>query len=376
MPASTQLKERSAAGQANGAFGSRRRQHTKPAATNRSPATPIRSLLSRGTGSMFRAMAVYTEVDDDALEEFLAEYEIGELVSYKGIAEGVENTNYFLETDKGRYILTLYEKRVARKDLPFFLGLMEHLAQRGIKAPVPVRGQDGRALRELCRRPAAIVTYLQGVSQRRIKLEHCGPLGDVLARLHEAGRDYAGRRSNALALHGWRPLFEKCAARADEVKMGLAGEIESELEFLEKSWPASLPEGVVHADLFPDNVFFLGAAVSGIIDFYFACNDYLAYDMAVCLNAWCFESDGSYNATKARVLVGAYARVRKLLPEERTAMPILLRGGALRFLLTRLHDWLFRADGALVTPHNPLEYYRKLRFHQQVKRTGELGLAG
>ncbi len=321
-------------------------------------------------------MAVYTEVDDDALELFLAEYDIGELVSYKGIAEGVENTNYFLETDQGRYILTLYEKRVARADLPFFLDLMDHLAQRGIKAPVPIHGRDGRALRELCGRPAAIVTYLPGVWQRRIKIEHCGPLGDALARLHEAGRDFTGRRKNALAVDGWRALFQKYAARADEVKPGLAGEIEAELAFLEKSWPASLPIGVVHADLFPDNVFFLGAAVSGIIDFYFACNDFLAYDLAIGLNAWCFEADRSYNATKARAMVGGYARVRALLPEERKAMPILLRGGALRFLLTRLHDWLFRSDGALVTPHNPLEYYRKLRFHQQVKRIGELGLAG
>lgn len=321
------------------------------------------------------AMAVYTEVDDDALEAFLAEYDIGALQSYKGIAEGVENSNYYLETDRGRYILTLYEKRVAPQDLPFFIGLMEHLAARGIPCPTPLHGRDGRALRALCGRPAAIVTFLIGVWQRKVRIEHCAPLGEALARLHAAGRDFAGHRPNNLSLAGWRPLFEKSAPRAHEVQAGLAGEIEAELAFLEKHWPQNLPAGVIHADLFPDNVFFLGDKVSGLIDFYFACNDSLAYDVAVCVNAWCFESDGSYNVTKAKALIGAYQKARPLSADERKALPILLRGGALRFLLTRLHDWIFRADGALVTPHNPLEYYRKLRFHQGVKRLGELGIA-
>jgi len=320
-------------------------------------------------------MAVYTEVDDEALEAFLAEYDIGELLAYKGIAEGVENSNYYLETDRGRFILTLYEKRVAPEDLPFFLGLMDHLAAKGIPCPTPVHGRDGRALRSLCGRPAAIVTFLIGVSQRKVRIEHCAPLGDALARLHAADRDYAGQRPNNLSLAGWRPLFEKCAPRAHEVQNGLAGEIEAEIAFLDQHWPKNLPAGVIHADLFPDNVFFLGDKVSGLIDFYFACNDFLAYDAAVCVNAWCFESDGSYNVTKARALIGAYHKVRALSADERKALPVLLRGGALRFLLTRLHDWLYRAEGALVTPHNPLEYYRKLRFHQGVKRIGELGIA-
>jgi homoserine kinase type II len=320
------------------------------------------------------AMAVYTEVDDDALEAFLAEYDIGELQADKGSAEGVDNSIYYLETDRGRYILTLYEKRVAPQDLPFFIGLMEHLAARGIPCPTPLHGSDGQALRELCGRPAAIVTFLTGVWQRKVRIEHCAPLGEALAHLHEAGRDYAGHRPNNLSLAGWRPLFEKSAPRAHEVQAGLAGEIEAELAFLEKHWPHGLPAGVIHADLFPDNVFFLGDKVSGLIDFYFACNDAFAYDVAVCINAWCFESDGSYNVTKAKALIAAYQKARALSAEERKALPILLRGGALRFLLTRLHDWIFRADGALVTPHNPLEYYRKLRFHQGVKRPGELGI--
>jgi homoserine kinase type II len=320
-------------------------------------------------------MAVYTEVFDDDLEAFLADYDIGGLVAYKGIAEGVENSNYFLETEKGEFILTLYEKRVNPADLPFFLGLMDHLAAKGIACPTPVHGRDGRALRELSGRPAAIVTFLKGVWQRRIRVEHAAPVGDALARLHLAGLDYAGRRPNDLSLAGWRPLFERAAPRAHEVQAGLAGEIEAELAFLERHWPADLPHGTIHADLFPDNVFFLGERVSGLIDFYFACTDALAYDLAVCLNAWCFEADGSYNLTKAQQMIAAYRRARPFDARESKALPVLLRGAALRFLLTRLYDWLHRPEGAMVTPKNPLEYWRKLRFHRAVKKPGELGLA-
>ncbi|MYG50924.1 MAG: homoserine kinase [Rhodospirillaceae bacterium] len=319
-------------------------------------------------------MAVYTQVADDDLAAFLGAYDIGAPVSYKGIAEGVENSNYFLQTERGSFILTLYEKRVDPADLPFFLGLMDHLAARDIACPTPIHARDGEALRTLAGRPAAIISFLQGVSPRRVDIRHCAPLGGALAGMHLAADGFAMARPNALSLAGWRPLFDRCGPRAHEVQNGLAGEIELELEFLEENWPADLPTGVIHADLFPDNVFFLGDRVSGLIDFYFACNDYFAYDLAICINAWCFEKDGSFNVTKARHMLNAYRAVRPFSAAELAAIPVLLRGGALRFLLTRLHDWLFHPEGALVTPHNPLEYHRKLRFHQGVKRPGELGL--
>ena len=319
-------------------------------------------------------MAVYTQVADDELAAFLGAYDIGALVSYKGIAEGVENSNYFLQTERGSFILTLYEKRVDPADLPFFLGLMDHLAAQDIACPTPIHARDGEALRTLAGRPAAIISFLQGVSPRRVDIRHCAPLGRALAEMHLAADGFAMARPNALSLAGWRPLFERCGPRAHEVQNGLAGEIELELEILEANWPTGLPTGVIHADLFPDNVFFLGDRVSGVIDFYFACNDFLAYDLAICINAWCFEKDGSFNVTKARHMLNAYRAARPFSPAELAAIPVLLRGGALRFLLTRLHDWLFHPEGALVTPHNPLEYYRKLRFHQGVKRPGELGL--
>ena len=319
-------------------------------------------------------MAVYTEVSDDELGAFVASYGLGSLVSYKGIAEGVENTNYLLNTERGRFILTLYEKRVAPQDLPFFLGLMEHLARSGINCPTPVRDTEGRNLRELAGRPAAIVTFLDGVWPRRPRAEHCAEVGGALAGLHLAGKTFAMRRENALGLAGWRPLFEKFRARADEIAPGLEALIARELDHLETAWPRALETGVIHADLFPDNVFFLGDRLSGLIDFYFACTDALAYDVAVCLNAWCFEPDGSFNLTNGRRLLDAYSAVRPLVAMERDALPILCRGSALRFLLTRAYDWINTPPDALVQRKDPGEYIRRLRFHQSIVRASEYGL--
>lgn len=311
-------------------------------------------------------MAVYTEVSDEELAGFLAGYDIGEPTSFKGIAEGVENSNFLLGTTRGRFILTLYEKRVDPAELPFFLGLMRHLADKGVACPTPVENRDGESLGTLAGRPAAIITFLDGVSPRRPTVEHCAALGGGLARLHAAGIDFPMHRHNALGEPSWRPLFERSHDRADEVASGLAAEIDAALSALSRDWPDALPRGVIHADLFPDNAFFLGSRLSGIIDFYFACTDALAYDLAVCLNAWCFELDRSFNVTKARALIGAYRAVRPLSAEEADAMPVLARGAALRFLLTRLHDWLRVPAGALVTPKDPLEYVHKLRFHQKI----------
>jgi homoserine kinase type II len=319
-------------------------------------------------------MAVYTEVSDDDIEKFVAAYDIGRVVACKGIAEGVENSNYLLQTDRGLYILTLYEKRVAKQDLPFFLGLMDHLAAKGLACPTPIRARDGQALRELARRPAALISFLSGMWPKRIAVSHCAQVGEALARLHLAGADFPLRRANALTLAGWTQLFAACRARADEVQKGLAEELAHELDDLAAHWPSGLPEGVIHADLFPDNVFFLDDKLSGMIDFYFACNDAFAYDLGICLNAWCFERDDSLNATKARALVRGYNQTRVVTPAEVDALPILARGSALRFLLTRLYDWLHHPAGAFVQPKDPLEYLKKLRFHRSVKSAAAYGL--
>ena len=319
-------------------------------------------------------MAVYTEIGDDELRAFIAAYDIGEVLSCKGIAEGVENSNFLLTTERGNFILTLYEKRVARGDLPFFIALMDHLAHHGVACPTPVRARDGAALRELCGRPAAIVTFLNGMWPRRIEPFHCAALGAALARLHCAGASFAMTRPNDLGVAGWRPLYEACAGRIDGFLPGLGGELGEELALFESSWPRDLPQGVVHADLFPDNVFFRDHELSGLIDFYFACTDFLAYDIAVCLNAWCFEPDLSFNVTKARLLVGHYRAERKLDAAELAALPILARGSALRFLLTRLYDWLNQPAGALVRPKDPLEYVKKLRFHRGIADPAGYGI--
>ena len=316
-------------------------------------------------------MAVYTEVSDSELEAFLAEYDIGEAESFKGIAEGVENTNYVLTTGKGQFMVTLYEKRVDPKDLPFFLGLMDHLAERGINCPRPIHGRDGNALRHLAGKPAAITSFLQGMWPRRTTVKHCGPVGEALAGLHLAGRDFAIRRPNALSVAGWRPLYDGSRAHIDQA---LDRELGAEIEFFEKSWPSDLPAGVIHADLFNDNVFFLHDRLSGLIDFYFACNDFLAYDVAICLNAWCFEPDNAFNATKARALLQGYERLRPLGEAERQALPMLARGSALRFMLTRLYDWVHTPAGALVKRKDPNEYLAKLRFHRSVKSLADYGL--
>ena len=325
-------------------------------------------------------MAVYTEVSDEALRAFLSEYDLGELLAFRGIAEGVENSNYALRTGRGDFILTLYEKRVVPAELPYFLGLMEHLAAGGLPCPTPLRGRDGAALRQLCGRPAAICTFLEGVWPRRVRPEHLAPLGTALARMHEAGQGFAMRRLNALGPAGWPKLLDGCRERGDEVSPGLVAELDGHLAAILAGWPApgTLPAGQIHADLFPDNVFFLPDAqrrprVSGLIDFYFACTDLHAYDVAVCLNAWCFEPDGSFNVTKARALTGAYAAERPLSPAERAALPVLCRGAAIRFLLSRLYDWTHTPPGALVTRKDPLEYLRKLRFFARAESPEMVG---
>lgn len=325
-------------------------------------------------------MAVYTEVSDEDLQAFAAQYDLGEFVSCKGIAEGVENTNYLLQalqdgaTAPDSYILTLYEKRVSPGDLPFFLALLEHLAAHGISCPTPIHGRDGAALRQLCGKPAVIVSFLSGMWPKRSTPQQCAALGTALAKMHVAGADFEMHRANDMSVDGWRKLLEASRARAHEIQPSLADTLTTELDYLSANWPKDLPKGVIHADLFPDNVFFLGNELTGLIDFYFACDDFLAYDLAVCLNAWCFEPDGSFNIAKARALLRRYAEIRPLNAAEFAALPLLARGSALRFLLTRLYDKLHHDDGALVRPKDPLEFLARLRFHQQVSGPGAYGL--
>jgi homoserine kinase type II len=318
-------------------------------------------------------MAVYTDVSFEDLETLLSGYDIGAPLAFKGIAEGVENSNFYLQTDRGAFILTLYEKRVKRDDLPFFLGLLEHLAAHGLSCPLPVRDRAGRQSTTLKGRAAAILSFLNGISLRRPEAGHCQAAAAALARLHAAADGFALTRANALSVAGWHELAAAAMPRAETVQPGLSALIAESLAMLEREWPKDLPAGVIHADLFPDNVLFTGDQVSGVIDFYFACNDMLAYDLAVLLNSWCFESDGAYNITKGKAAIAGYRAGRTMTEDEIAAMPLLMRGAALRFLLTRLYDWLNPDPNALVRPKDPREYSRKLRFHAAVSHAREYG---
>jgi homoserine kinase type II len=319
-------------------------------------------------------MAVYTDVSESELVEFLKAYSIGDLLSYKGIAEGSENSNFLLHTGSGSYILTLYEKRVDEADLPFFLGLMQHLAHKGISCPLPVERRDGGVIGTLAGRKAALITFLEGMWMRRPSAVQCREVGKALAGLHLAGADFALTRRNALQIDGWKKLWDGARDRADEVEPGLVAEVDADFAAIAAAWPQDLPAGVIHADLFPDNVFFLGDRLSGLIDFYFACNDLYAYDVATCLNAWCFEKDHAFNLTKGAALLAGYQSVRPLSAAEVEALPVLARGSALRFMLTRLYDWLTIPDGALVQKRDPLEYVRRLRFHRTIASASQYGL--
>ena len=318
-------------------------------------------------------MAVYTEVSFEELERLLEQYDIGQPLSFKGIAEGIENSNFYLQTDRGAFILTLYEKRVNPDDLPFFLGLMEHLAERGLNCPLPVKTRDGTSLVSLNRRHAAIVTFLTGIALRRPDAAHCAAAATVMAQLHKAQEGFALSRPNALGPSNWRPLAEAIHG-ADAIEDGLAAMISTSLDELVAGWPTGLPSGVIHADYFPDNVLFVQDKVGGVIDFYFACNDFYIYDLAIMLNSWCFELDGSYNITKGQAVIQAYRAARPLSEAEIAALPVLMRGAALRFLLTRTFDWLNRDPNALVRPKDPREYSKKLRFHNKVRHAREYGL--
>jgi homoserine kinase type II len=319
-------------------------------------------------------VAVYTDISENDLSQFLSQYDVGNLTSYKGIAEGVENSNFLLHTDRDSLILTLYEKRVDKNDLPFFLGLKQHLFAKGLSCPLPLPRKDGELLGELSDRPAALISFLEGMWLREPEAVHCREVGRAMAQMHLAGEGFELRRPNALSVAGWNELWEKSHARADEVGEGLGDEIQADLDHLAAHWPKDLPWGVIHADLFQDNVFFLGDELSGLIDFYFACNDFLAYDVSICLNAWCFEKDGSYNPAKGTALLEGYQSVRPLSAEELEALPLLARGSALRFFLTRLYDWLTTPEGALVVKKDPLEYLNKLRFHRTVQSVADYGL--
>lgn len=325
-------------------------------------------------------MAVYTHLQHEELTALAEAYGLGMLQRAMPIAEGVENSNYLLEYSGHagaleRCILTIYEKRIEVADIPFYLSLMEHLSAKNIAAPRPLRRIDGEYVSSVRNeKKAAMVTFLSGKSVTAPQAVHLRGLGHTIAELHEAVSDFSLSRANDLSLAGWKRLFGAIDSRANEIMPGLAQVIEKELKFLEQAWPHELAKGVVHADLFPDNVFFEAEHLSGVIDWYFACTDAFLYDLIIAMNAWCFDGQGAFSSSHAAELLSAYHAKRPISQDERAILPILARGAALRFLLTRAYDWLHRQEGALVNVKDPLEYYHKLVFHQSLMHAGSYGL--
>lgn len=323
-------------------------------------------------------MAVYTHISDEELARFLGQYDLGQLLSLSGIAEGVENSNFLLRTDKANYILTLYEKRVSENDLPFFIGLMQHLADKGLNCPLPVATKTGETLSHCAGRPAAIVSFLDGTSSRFPNAQKCRAAGSVLAEMHEKAADMTLGRVNKLGPSGWQPLWDSIDKSFDRLPKTLPDDLlaktDEALSEVLAAWPTDLPTGIIHADLFPNNALFIGDKLTGIIDFYFSGTDLLAYDLAICLNSWCFEPDGSFNITKSAALLSGYQSVRTLCQAELDALRVLCAGAALRFFLTRYYDWINTPPDAFVKPLNPMEYWSKLRFHRAVRTPVSYGV--
>ncbi|MCH1516720.1 MAG: homoserine kinase [Alphaproteobacteria bacterium] len=319
-------------------------------------------------------MAVYTHIEDDELAALLARYDIGELLSFAGIAEGVENSNYLVRTTKAHYILTLYEKRVDEADLPFFIGLMEHLSAKGLQCPVPIKDKTGAILQICAGRTAAMVSFLDGTSHRFPNREKCAALGSALAHFHIKSDDFTIMRHNALGPESWAPLLASITGEIPDLPQDIREKAASQLTDILAKWPKSLPRGFIHADLFPNNALFVRDKLTGIIDFYFGCHDILAYDIAVILNSWCFDADGSFNVTKSSTILSAYQEQRPLSDAEKQALPLLCKGAAMRFFLTRLYDWINTPADAMVKPLNPMEYYAKLRFHDTAPGPEAYGL--
>ncbi len=314
-------------------------------------------------------MAVYTKLSKNELEVFFSKYNLGKLLNYKEIKEGIENTNYFIQTEKGKFILTLYEKRVEEKDLPFFINLMRNLFDKNFPSPKPIINNNGNYISEILEKKAAVVSFLEGYAKKVLNPNDCREVGINAAKLHLITKDLTGKRENKLSINSWRKIYIKVKKNCSKIHPNLPEIIEKNLDEIEKNWPKNIPSGIIHADLFADNIFFKNNKLSGIIDYYFSCYDYYAFEIAICLNALCFEGKNenlSFNVTKAKKFIDGYSNIRKLTEKEKKSLKVLCQGAAIRFLLTRVFDYLNLTEGAIVKIKDPVEYLKRLEFHDSV----------
>ena len=315
-------------------------------------------------------MAVYTKLSKGNLNEFFLKYDLGQIVSYKGIKEGIENTNYFIQTNKKKFILTIYERRVEEKDLPFFMSLMRNIYDSNFPSPEPMINKNGNYITEILGKKAAIVSFINGSAKKNLSPDNCYQVGVQTAKLHLITKNLNGKRENKLSIKTWRKIYQNIRKDCSKIHKDLPTIIERNLDEIESGWPKNIPSGIIHADLFPDNIFFENEKLTGIIDFYFSCNDFYAFEIAVCLNALCFEGISenlSFNVTKAKKFIDGYSSIRQLSENEKNSLKILSQGAAMRFLLTRVFDYLNLIEGAIVKVKDPIEYLKRLEFHNNVK---------
>jgi homoserine kinase type II len=314
-------------------------------------------------------MAVYTKLSRNNLSDFFLKYNLGKVISYKEIQEGVENTNYFINAEKGKFILTLYEKRVDEKDLPFFMGLMTNLFNANFPSPKPIINKNGNYITEILGKKSAVVTFLDGFAKKNLTPNNCYEIGIKTAELHKITKQLKVTRENKLSVNSWQNIYNNVKKDCSKIYPNLDIIIEKNLNEIQKNWPKNIPSGIIHADLFPDNIFFKNDKLSGIIDFYFSCYDFYAFEIAICLNALCFEGHSenlSFNVTKAKKFIDGYSSIRELNEEEKKSLKILCQGAAIRFLLTRVFDYLNLTEGAIVKIKDPIEYLKRLEFHNNV----------
>ena len=314
-------------------------------------------------------MAVYTKLSENNLKEFFSKYNLGKLLNYKGLQEGIENTNYFIQTVKGKFILTIYEKRVREKDLPFFMGLMTNLFDANFPSPKPIINKNGNYITEILEKKAAVISFLNGSSKKNLSPDNCHSVGVQTAKLHIITKKLKVKRENRLSINSWRKFYKSVQKDCSKIHPNLTRIIEKNLDEIENNWPKNIASGIIHADLFPDNIFFKGNKLTGIIDFYFSGYEFYAFEIAICLNALCFEGQKenlSFNVTKAKKFIDGYSSIRKLSQEEKKYLKILCQGAAIRFLLTRVFDYLNLIEGAIVKTKDPIEYLKRLEFHNSV----------
>ena len=315
-------------------------------------------------------MAIYTKLDKENVISIISNYNLGSMKNYQGIKEGIENTNYLVETDKGKFILTIYEKRVNKDDLPFFSKLMVELSNKNFICPKPILNKNNKYISDLGSKKFMLVSFLEGKSNTNLSPDDCGSVGKEAARLHEITKNFHFKRNNDLSVKSWRKIFDQVKDRCNQIHPDLPKLIETNLRDVEKDWPENLPKGIIHADLFHDNIFFKNNNFSGFIDFYFSCNDFYAFEIAICLNALCFDGISenlSFNVTKAKKFFEGYNEIRKISDEEKNSIKVLSQGAALRFLLTRVFDSINIFDDAIVKIKDPIEYLKRLEFHKNAK---------